>query len=64
MKYATAPFFRSNICKRFSKVPTMTVEVLRIVLAFTVGLIFRFRQYDGSVLSCAFGVSVSVVDAN
>jgi len=64
MKSTTAPFFRSDIGDGFGEVPAVAVKVLSIVLALAIGLLLRFSQDEGSVLSCALAVILSIFDAN
>lgn len=64
MKCTATPFFGSNIGDGFCEVPTVTVKVLGIILALPIGLVFRFRQDDGPVLSRTLAVSVSIFNAN
>ena len=64
MKCTTAPFFGSDIGDGFGEVPVVAVKVLSIVLALAIGLLLRFGQDDGSVLSRALAVALSIFDAN
>ena len=64
MKCTSAPFFGSNIGDGFRKVPAVTVEVLRVVLALAIGMVYGFCQYDGSVLSRPLAVTIGVFDSN
>jgi hypothetical protein len=64
MKCTIAPFFGSDIGYGFGKVPAVAVKILSVVLALAVGLLLRFSQDDGSILSCAVAVTFSIFDAN
>ena len=64
MKCTTAPFFGSDIGDGFSEVPAVAVKILSIVLALAIGLLLRFRQDDGSILSRALAVTMGIFDAN
>jgi hypothetical protein len=64
MTFTVAPFFGSDIGDGLSEIPTMTPDVLSIVLAFPVRLVFGFCQDDGSTLSGMLGVSLSIFDPN
>ena len=64
MKCATAPFLGGDIGHRFGEVPAVAVKVLSVVLALAIGLVFRLSQDDGTVLSCALAVTLSIFDAN
>ena len=64
MKRTAAPFFRSDIGDSFGEVPAVAVKVLSVVLALAVGLLLRFGQDDGSILSRALAVTLGIFDAN
>jgi len=64
MKCTTAPFFGSDIGDGFGEVPAVAVKILSIVLALAIGLLLRFSQDDGSILSRALAVTLSIFDAN
>jgi hypothetical protein len=64
MKCTAAPFFWSDIGDGLRKVPAMATKVLSVVLALAIGLVLRFRQDDGTVLSRSFAVALSIFDAN
>jgi hypothetical protein len=42
----------------------MAAKVLSVILALAIGLVFRFRQDDGTVLSRSLAVPLSIFDAN
>lgn len=60
----TAPFFWGYISDGFREVPVMTVEIPRIVLALTVGLILRFGQDRGAILTRALAMPLRVFNAH
>ena len=64
MKCAAAPFLGSDIGDGFGEVPAVAPEVLSVVLALSVGLVLRFSQDDGTVLSRTLAVALSIFDAN
>ena len=64
MKCAAAPFLGGDIGDRFGEVPAVAVKVLSVVLALPIGLVLRLSQDDGTVLSCALAVTLSIFDAN
>ncbi len=64
MECTAAPFFGSNIGDGFRKVPAMAVKVLSVVLALAIGLVLRFRQDDGAILSRSLAVTLSIFDAH
>ena len=64
MKGTAAPFLGCDIGYGFGEVPAMTVKVLSVVLALTVGLILGLSQDDGTVPPCALAVTSNIFDAN
>jgi len=64
MKCSAAPFLGSDISYGFGEVPAVTVKILSVVLALSIGLVLRFSQDDGTVPSRAFAVTLSIFDAN
>ena len=64
MKGTAAPFLGSDVCSGFGEVPPVTVKVLSIVLALTIGLIQGLTQDDGTVPPCALAVTSSIFDTN
>ena len=64
MECTVTPVFGSDIGDGFGKVPAVAVKVLSVVLALAIGLILRFGQNDGSILPCAFAVTVGIFDPN
>jgi len=64
MKCTSAPFFGSHVGDGLRKVPAVTVKVLRVVLALAIGMVYGFCQYDGSVLSRPFAVTLGIFDSN
>lgn len=64
MKCSAAPFLGSYVGDGLRKVPAVAVKVLSVVLTFAIGLVVGFRQDDGTVLSPALAVPLSIFDAN
>ncbi len=64
MKCTPAPFFGSDIGNGLGKVPAVAVKVLSVVLALAIGLVLRFGQDDGTVLSRPLAVTLRIFDAN
>src|SRR5215831_1639623 len=64
MKFATAPLFGSDIGDGFGEVPAVAEKVLSIVLALAIGMVLRFRQDRGSILSRARTMTPRIFDAN
>lgn len=59
-----APRFRGYVGEGFGEVPTMTEEVLRIILALSIHMIRRFGEDDGAIVSSAFAMSMRIFDTN
>jgi hypothetical protein len=64
MKCTAAPFFGSDIRDGLRKVPTVAAKVLSVVLALAIGLVLRFGQDDGTVLSRSLAVTIGIFYAN
>lgn len=64
MECTVAPLFRTDVGDSFGEIPAVTVKVLGVVLTLAVGMILRFSQDDGSVLPCAFAVTIGIFDTN
>jgi hypothetical protein len=62
MKGTATPLFRSNISDGFREVPAVSVKVLSIILALTIGLIDRFRQDNGSIPPRPFAMTYGIFD--
>jgi hypothetical protein len=64
MKRTAAPFFRSDVGDGFGEVPSVAKQVLSIVLALAIGLVFRLSQDEGSVLSRTLAVTLGILDSD
>lgn len=64
MKCTVAPFLGSDIGDCFGKIPAVAVKVLRVVLALAIGLVFGFRQDDGTVPPRTLAVALCILDTN
>jgi hypothetical protein len=64
MNRAATPFLWSDIGDGFGEVPAVTVKILRVVLAFAVGMILRFSQDNGAVLPRSLAVTLGIFNAN
>ena len=60
----STPLQRVNIGDGLGEVPTMTGEVLGVVLALAVYMIGRFREDMGAMLAGSFTVSKGIFDAD
>lgn len=59
-----APAFRLHIRESLGEVPSVTEEVLCVVLAFSIEMVRGFGQDDGAVLPGSFAVGESILHAN
>ena len=64
MKSPVAPLLGSDVGNSFSEVPAVAEKVLSVVLAFAIGLVFRFSQDNGSALSRALAMTPRIFDPN
>src|SRR5215813_9372008 len=64
MKLPTTPLFGSDVCEGFGEVPAMAVKVLSIVLALSIGVIFRFAQDDSPVVPRTFAMANGIFDTH
>lgn len=60
--WGAAPTLWFYVRDRLSKVPSMAMQVLSVVLTFTIRVIRRFRQDSGACLSRALAVTQRVLD--
>jgi hypothetical protein len=64
MKRPATPLFGSDIGNGFREVPSVSVKILSIVLAFAVGVLLGFTQDGGSIVPRAIAVAGGILDAN
>jgi hypothetical protein len=64
MKRPATPFLRGNVGDSLRKVPAVAMEILSIVLALPIGVVFRFAEDDGAILPRALTVTLGVFDAD
>ena len=64
VKLSPAPVFGSDIGDGFGKVPAVAVEVLSVVLALAIGMVFRFAQDSCAIVPSALAMAVGIKDAD
>src|SRR5882757_8367546 len=64
MKRTATPLLGSDIGDGFGEVPSVTVKILGIVLAFAIGMVLGFRQDNDTVLPRSLTVTFGIFNAN
>lgn len=64
MKFPAAPVLGSHVGDGFSEVPAVAVEILAVILALAVGMVFRFAQNHRSILPRSLAMTCGILNAD